>query len=295
MPSPDSIENFEVSKGRIVKDILAGTFGGVAQVLVGQPFDTTKVRLQTSPHGTRTFEIIKRLVKNEGILAFYKGTLTPLVGVGACVSVQFGVNESMKRWFRYHVNDGKDLKLSQFYMSGMMGGLCNSFLCSPIEHVRIRLQTQSHGTKEFNGPWDCVKKLVQNRSLMKGLPVMMLRAGHGLGCYFLTYEALIKNELGRRSVHRNEIESWKLCVFGSVAGTMLWLCIYPLDVIKSMIQTDNLMHPKFNNSMMKATKTLYRKEGLKGFFKGFTPTLLRASPANGATFLTFEMAMRVLG
>lgn len=34
-----------------VKDILAGTTGGVAQVFVGQPFDIVKVRLQTAPPG----------------------------------------------------------------------------------------------------------------------------------------------------------------------------------------------------------------------------------------------------
>lgn len=34
------------------KDILAGTAGGVAQVLVGQPFDIVKVRVQTAPQGT---------------------------------------------------------------------------------------------------------------------------------------------------------------------------------------------------------------------------------------------------
>lgn len=34
-----------------IKDILSGTTGGVAQVLVGQPFDIVKVRLQTAPEG----------------------------------------------------------------------------------------------------------------------------------------------------------------------------------------------------------------------------------------------------
>lgn len=71
---------------RVVKDVFAGTCGGIAQVLSGQPFDTTKVRLQSAPEGTYsgTLDVVKKLLKNEGFAGFYKGTLTPLVGVGAC-------------------------------------------------------------------------------------------------------------------------------------------------------------------------------------------------------------------
>lgn len=305
--TPEDLDTFETSTSdlvnkknnttslRVFKDILAGTSGGIAQVLVGQPFDTTKVRLQTSKAGTTLLDVVRSLIKNEGLLAFYKGTLTPLVGVGVCVSVQFGVNEAMKRFF-HHRNHGLPITLPQYYLCGMTGGLVNSFLSSPIEHVRIRLQTQkSNGSdREFKGPLDCIKKLIKQRSLMRGLPVMMLRAGHGIGCYFLVYEALIQREL-KKGLTRAELPAWKLCSFGGIAGTVLWISIYPLDVIKSVIQTDKLHNPIFKNSMVKVAKTLYAKEGLSAFFKGFVPTILRASPANAATFVTFELALRMMG
>jgi solute carrier family 25 carnitine/acylcarnitine transporter 20/29 len=51
-------------------------------VLSGQPFDTTKVRLQSAPEGTYSgaLDVVKKLVKTEGFSGFYKGTLTPLIG-----------------------------------------------------------------------------------------------------------------------------------------------------------------------------------------------------------------------
>lgn len=298
--TPESLQLIEpgtqkTSATRICKDILAGTSGGIAQVLVGQPFDTTKVRLQTSTKSTSLIDVISSLVKNEGVFAFYKGTLTPLVGVGLCVSVQFGVNEAMKRLMTQR-NQGSKMTFGQYYLCGLTGGVVNSFLSSPIEHVRIRLQTQTGSglDREFKGPVDCIRKLVAQRSLMRGLPIMMMRAGHGLGCYFLAYEALIAKEV-HKGIDRSMIPAWKLCSFGAVAGTTLWIAIYPLDVIKSVIQTDSLQSPKFQNSMMKVAKTLYARDGLKAFFKGFVPTILRASPANAATFVTFEYALRVMG
>lgn len=293
----EAMEEFPVrnstSPVRVIKDILAGTAGGIAQVIVGQPFDTTKVRLQTSAKSTRVIDVIRNLIKDEGPKAFYKGTLTPLIGCGVCVSVQFGINESMKRFFHRKHPNRPSLSLPEFYICGLTGGVTNSFLASPIEHVRIRLQTQKN-EKLFSGPIDCIKKLLHHGALMRGLPIMMLRAGHGLGCYFLAYEALISREI-QNGTARVNIKAWKLCSFGAIAGSILWVSIYPLDVIKSVIQTDDLKSPKYKNSMVKVARSLYAKEGAMAFFKGFLPTILRASPVNAATFFTFECAMRILG
>ncbi|CCE61442.1 hypothetical protein TPHA_0A03660 [Tetrapisispora phaffii CBS 4417] len=299
----DETHQYNHDSLRIVKDLFAGTTGGIAQVLVGQPFDTTKVRLQTSTaEDITTMKVIKDLVKHEGLKGFYKGTLTPLIGVGACVSVQFGVNEYMKRLLKtynktYKGIDSKILSLPQYYACGLTGGLVNSFLSSPIEHIRIRLQIQKNSGKnaEFSGPLDCIKKLLKQKQLMRGLPVMMVRAGHGLGVYFLVYEALIANQIKKKSINREDIKSWRLCLYGATAGTLLWIAVYPIDVIKSIIQSDNLKSPKYGTSLFKVGRQLYLKEGLPVFFKGLLPTMLRATPANAVTFTVFETSMRLMG
>lgn len=45
-----------------------------------------KVRLQTTQNYTGALDAATKIYKNEGASAFYKGTLTPLIGIGACVS-----------------------------------------------------------------------------------------------------------------------------------------------------------------------------------------------------------------
>ncbi|EDO14997.1 hypothetical protein Kpol_376p10 [Vanderwaltozyma polyspora DSM 70294] len=299
-PTPQLIDDLELhpnDNARVFKDLLGGTAGGIAQVLVGQPFDTTKVRLQTSTTPTTATTVIRNLIKNEGLKGFYKGTLTPLVGVGACVSIQFGCNEAMKRYFHAKNNDGAStLRLPQYYMSGFVGGVVNAFLASPIEHVRIRLQTQtsSGANAEFKGPIDCIKKLRAQGGLMRGLVPTMIREAHGCGTYFLVYEALVAREINK-GLKRTDIAATKLCLFGALSGTTLWLMVYPLDVIKSVIQTDNIKNPKFGNNIPTVARNIYKRGGLNAFFKGFGPTMLRAAPVNGATFATFELTMRLLG
>lgn len=63
-----------------------------------------------------------------------------------------------------------DLSYTQLYLSGAFAGLANSYLAGPIEHVRIRLQTQPHGAgRLYNGPIDCMRKLVSQGGGIGGL------------------------------------------------------------------------------------------------------------------------------
>jgi solute carrier family 25 (mitochondrial carnitine/acylcarnitine transporter), member 20/29 len=62
-----------------VRDFLAGTFSGVAQVLVGHPFNTLKVRLQTSSRYKGGMDCFKTTMKEEGFRGLYKGIGPPLV------------------------------------------------------------------------------------------------------------------------------------------------------------------------------------------------------------------------
>lgn len=285
---------------QVLKDLFAGTMGGIAQVLVGQPFDTVKVRLQSAPEGTYSGagDVIKKLITNEGLGGFYKGTLTPLIGVGACVSVQFSVNEYMKRYYDETLQ-GKPMSLLQFFNCGAVAGFANGFLASPIEHIRIRLQTQTGNSASFSGPVDCFKKIYQKRGLFsgiyKGLAPTLFRESVGLGIYFATYEALIAKVLrDKLYATRADIAPWKLCIYGGLSGYALWIAIYPVDVLKSKLQTDSLSKPAYRGSL-DVTRDLFKKAGIKGFYKGFVPTILRAAPANGATFAVFELTMRLLG
>lgn len=67
-------EDIDSDPYRALKDVFCGTAGGIAQVLVGQPFDTTKVRIQSAPPGTysSSWDVVKKLLAKEGPLAFYK-------------------------------------------------------------------------------------------------------------------------------------------------------------------------------------------------------------------------------
>ncbi|KAJ3194472.1 Mitochondrial carrier protein ymc2 [Irineochytrium annulatum] len=292
------------------KELLAGCFGGIVQVLTGQPFDTVKVRLQTQPDRyTSTLDCIKKTYSNEGFLGFYKGTLTPLVGIGAwyhlevkpqtnasnSVSVQFGALEAAKRYFNSKNAAGQALSLSQLYASGAAAGVANSVLSGPIEHVQAGAPGAQGG---YAGPVDLVKKVYSQygiAGIYKGQGITLLREIHGYGIYFATYELLMQREMKMQKKRRSEISSLHQCLYGALSGYTLWLMIYPIDVIKSKLQTDsfNPKEQKYRGVIDCARKVL-ATEGPAGLFRGFFPCILRAGPVNAATFVAYEAAISLL-
>lgn len=281
---------------RKVKDIAAGFIGGGTQVLIGQPADLVKIRLQTS-NTDSSIEIIKRVIKNEGIFAFYKGTLPPLFGVGACVSLQFyGFHETK----RYFLSKGqKQLNLwPQTYICGAMAGLINSPVTSPVEQLRI-LSQSNESTKEIS-LIDTVKKIYKTNGvssgIYRGLNITILREIQAYGVWFLSYEYMISKLIDyKKYSSRNEIKTFELLGSGALAGNLLWLSSYPLDVIKSNVQSDSFSASKFNGKSIEATKFIYQKFGFRGFWKGLGPCLIRATPCSAGTFASVELALRLMG
>ncbi|KAI1620817.1 MC family mitochondrial carrier protein [Exophiala viscosa] len=304
----DSAEELEAhaaqngSWARTAKDLSSGAAGGVAQVLLGQPFDIIKVRLQTTSKYPNAVSCATSIFRNEGPTAFYKGTLTPLIGIGACVSVQFGAFHYARRAFEERnlkANRPADLSYGQYYLSGAFAGLTNSVLSGPIEHVRIRLQTQPHGADRlYSGPLDCIKKLSAHEGVLRGLyrgqAVTYWREAQAYGVWFLTFEYLMAQDMKRNNVKRSEISSPKIAFYGGLAGEALWIASYPFDVVKSKMQTDGFGPDQKYKSMRDCFAKTWMVEGMRGFWKGIVPTLARAMPVSAGTFAVVEMTMRAL-
>lgn len=271
--------------------------------------DIVKVRLQTTTHYKGALDCASQILKNEGAAAFYKGTLTPLIGVGACVSVQFGGFHYARRAFEAQnaTKQGlpveevanKPLSYSQYYAAGAFAGIVNTVLSSPIEHIRIRLQTQPHGAARlYNGPLDCIRKLSSSPNVFMGLyrgtAVTLLREAQAYGCWFLTFEYLMQNEARRNNITREQIATWKIAFYGGIAGEVLWISSYPFDVIKSKMQSDGFGEKMRYKSMRDAFGQTWRQEGALGFWRGIGPTLLRAMPVSAGTFAAVELTMRLI-
>ncbi|KAM0209334.1 hypothetical protein ACHAPA_011105 [Fusarium lateritium] len=268
-----------------VKDVTAGAMGGVAQVLI----DIVKVRLQA--YGGNALNITRKIWNVEGPRSFYK------------VSIQFGAFHFIRQQLesfnkKQHPNHNGSLSLNQVYLAGGLAGVTNSVISGPVEHIRIRLQTQPHGEKRlYTGVFDCIRKVWQQQgisSIYRGQVVNILREFHGYGVWFAAYEGLVQYVIKMEGKKRSEIESWKFAICGGLAGELLWLLSHPLDVIKSKMQSDGFGNDQKYKTMRQAFRQTWQTGGISGLFEGIGPALLRAMPVSAGTFATVEVVRKML-
>lgn len=78
---------------------VAGCVAGASSVVVGQPFDTVKVRVQTlagAGHGS-AWRVAVTTVREEGIRGLFKGMSAPLVMTGASNAIVFAAKGATLR------------------------------------------------------------------------------------------------------------------------------------------------------------------------------------------------------
>jgi solute carrier family 25 carnitine/acylcarnitine transporter 20/29 len=110
--------------------------------------------------------------------------------------------------------------------------------------------------------------------------------------YFYSYEYVMRLFAGGESSYHAPISAAFLA--GGIAGSNSWLLTYPIDYIKTVMQSQELGQLRYRSIRHCATEH-YRREGYRAFFKGLGVTMLRSFPVNGMAFFSFEYVMRFMG
>lgn len=227
---------------------LSSFIAGSVQTLIGHPFDTIKTRMQLNNISSKN--VIKDIVKNEGIKALYKGSITPLLS--GCI--QNGILFTSENFLhKYSKNN---------FLTGFIAGSLSSFVISPAELIKCHIQNNKSRHIKLNE----VKSLLNEKriNLYCGLTSTLLRDSFGLGVYFGTYNLLQKNK-------NNPLLN------GGISGVLSWIVSYPFDVIKTKKQISN-------NDYSYIIKNINASQ----YIKGLNIVLLRSFIVNAGIFYTYE-------
>lgn len=273
---------------------VAGTFLGVTKNLVGHPFDTIKVRLQTLDGRFKgPMDCVWQTLRKEGIRGFYKGCTPPLVGWVAMDSVMLGLLHTYRRFLMDNVyTDQQRLPLAGHCLAGIMSGWTVLFVAAPVEQVKARLQVQYDAKlKVYTGPINCALQLLKTtgiRGLYKGLvSTMIFRTNFVF--WWGSYELFTRWFETNTSMSTAAINFWS----GGLLALVFWTFAYPADVVKQVVMTDSVENPRFKR-WRDAARFVYETRGWRGFVRGFGPLILRLFPANAAALAAFEAVMRTL-
>jgi solute carrier family 25 carnitine/acylcarnitine transporter 20/29 len=149
---------------KTAKNLFAGAVGGMTSVLVCHPMDTVRTRLQTGTQFRGAMHCFSSTVKQEGVGALYKGIAGPFLAQGVYKGVIFSANTTIGSLIK---TPGKELSLWQKALCGSIAGAINSFVVTPVELVRNRLQVQysADGKPQYKGSLDCMQQIVKERGI----------------------------------------------------------------------------------------------------------------------------------
>ncbi|KAI6000819.1 mitochondrial carrier [Pisolithus albus] len=261
-------------------ELIAGSVGGAAQVLVGQPLDTIKTRAQIA---SRPMDILVRTIRTEGFFALYKGMASPLIGIAGVNSLLFASYAISKRI----VSPFPQLTLPQIALAGAMAGSCEC-----LEMFKVRMQGQ-YGAATDKRLRDVAREMWQDwgfkRGIMRGYWVTVAREIPAYAGYF--------SKRRFQSQYGEHVPIWALLTSGATGGIAYWLCCYPLDVVKSRIQlrpTPPTSRPwTYINAEL---RSIVADSGVSGLFRGLSPSLwtqldscMYSIPAAASTFAAFEL------
>ncbi|KAK7397603.1 carnitine transporter, partial [Neonectria punicea] len=193
------------------------------------------------------------------------------------------------------------LTIAQISTAGFLSAIPMTAITAPFERIKVILQVQGQkqlapGEKpKYSGALDVARQLYREggiRSVFRGSVPTLARDGPGSAAYFAAYE-YIKRKLtpldpvtGKPS---GQISLGAITCAGAAAGVAMWIPVFPVDTVKSRLQT-----AEGNVTLGGVIRELWGKGGYRAFFPGFGPALARAVPANAATFLGVELAHQAM-
>ena len=292
-----------------ITDITAGCFAGAIGKIIEYPLDTLKVRCQINQINIApqsTLQITRNVFGEGDLFQIYRGFSAPLFGSCITKTAAFWLFGSTERHFKkYHTNH-QPLAIWQTAICGGIAGASSAIWLTPIEYVKCQMQAPHTAASYGHSTWRC---LTYNLSYY---PMNMFNrnAFVGTACreipgsvmwfsgYKLTTRTLTRWTIGD-DTRDHEVPSWISFCGGAVAGVSYWTCCYPMDLIKSLIQTEHFRDSKQNSlrqsiSFWKQFVMRYRAQGFLSLYCGFGVTVPRAILSNGTVFLSYEYYRNIL-
>jgi solute carrier family 25 carnitine/acylcarnitine transporter 20/29 len=237
-------------------------------------------------------DCLTKTVKHEGVSGLYKGAASPLAGAMIHNAALFFSYGQARRWLGAE-KDSDPLSLPNYFNAGAIAGFLVSIVETPMDLLKIKLQAQI-GQGQYTGVFDAGRKIVSRYGvggLYQGLAITTLRNTPAFGGYFFAFEA------GKKwlTPEGQTPSLFTTFVAGGLGGFGFWGVVYPLDLIKSRIQSDSLeLKDRKYKGITDCFRQTLKAEGWSGLFRGYTPSIVRAVPVNACVFLAVTSAKKAL-
>ena len=236
------------------------------------------------------------VTKEEGVGALFKGLKPALLRQASYQGIKMFLYEPIRdAVLAATTPEGEEdaqPKLWQMILAGGLAGAIGTYLTSPTDLIKIRMQS---GTGDYDGLVDAFVKIIEASgflSMWDGWVANVQRSFIVNAAELATYDAfkqlLLKMSLFREGLLVHTIAS-------SGAGLAAALASTPVDRAKTLLMTNKEKY----GSVVGCLLLMAREGGLGGLYQGFFATWMRLGPWAFLFFVCFEQfraaALRLTG
>jgi hypothetical protein len=260
----------------------AGLFAGACGIFVGYPFDTMKVKLQSTAGGIVQDKVPFNF---KGLRLLYRGVIVPMLTAGIMQSMNFGVYDTARRYILR--SESRISDLNSAFLGGALSGLIMSGITTPIQLLKIQLQT--HVTLSLTQL--LYRDIFLTRRwgiLYRGFAVTAFSDTLGRGIYMYSYE-VAKQILTENFSDQLPVLTIRM-TSAAYAGVISWLLLFPMDTIKTLVQS-TYSGPSATAYFLQFMRT---REGIKILYRGCLYAVIRAAPVAATILPLYEHTQEYL-
>ena len=188
---------------------------------------------------------------------------------------------------------------AEAFFSGAIAGATATTLTYPLDLLRTRFAAQGPD-KVYISLRSSIHDIWHDegvRGFFQGLGAGVGQVVPYMGLFFSAYESL-RPPLAMLSLPFGSGDA----TAGVLASVLAKTGVFPLDVIRKRLQVQGPTRaryvggkiPKYEKSVLKTGKSIVRREGWKGLYRGLSVGLIKSAPASAVTMWTYERALVVL-
>ncbi|XP_056263221.1 mitochondrial thiamine pyrophosphate carrier isoform X2 [Pseudoliparis swirei] len=286
---------------------LSGSAAGMVTRVLISPLDVLKIRFQLQiervssrrPEGKYQglFQASRCIYSEEGLSAFWKGHV-PAQLLSICYgAVQFAAFQCLTEVVhKSTLYDGQTAGVH--FVCGGFAACSATVVCQPLDTLRTRFAAQGE-TKVYRNLRHAVSTMWRSEGVLsfyRGLCPTLVAVFPYAGLQFFFFNVFKKllppppKETGNIGGHLKSL----FC--GSGAGMISKTITYPFDLFKKRLQVGGFEAARVPFGQVRSYRGLVdcmvqiaREEGFRGFFKGLSPSLVKASLATGLIFFWYEV------
>lgn len=284
------------------KYFIAGGFAGALSRTATAPLDRMKVLLQVQTDSVRgkprIVPCVKQIYKEGGILGFFRGNGLNVLKVAPESAIKFYAYEMIKGFMveADGLHSKEDISTFSRLLAGGTAGAIAQTAIYPMDLVKTRLQTFAC----IDGKAPPLMKLSKDiwqqegpRAFYRGLLPSLLGMIPYAGIDLAAYETL-KNWSRQWLPEEHEPGPLVQLCCGMVSGALGATCVYPLQLVRTRLQAQQMNSATRYKGMIDVFQRTFKEEGLRAFYKGLLPNLLKVVPAASITYIAYEKARKTL-